>query len=76
VRLAALPSALLADLSFFFLSPNKKEKETAFGLKVRWLMAPTVGLHVKSCGRPFCRDLCSQQFKIVEKFEKRYKLKF
>jgi hypothetical protein len=62
-------------LVVFFLSPNKKEKETAFGLKVRWLMVPTVGLHVKSCGRPFCRDLCSQQFRIVEKFEKRYQLK-
>jgi hypothetical protein len=62
-------------LVVFFLSPNKNEKEKPFGLKVRWLMVPTVGLHVKSCGRPFCRDLCSQQFRIVEKFEKRYQLK-
>ena len=64
-------------LVVFFLSPNKKqEQEIAFRLKVRWLMVPAVGLHVKSCDRPFCRELCSQQVRTVTKFEKRYNLKF
>lgn len=63
-------------LVVFFLSPNKKQKEIAFGSKMRWLMVPTVGLHVKSCGRPFCRELCSQQPRTVSKCEKRQKFKF
>ena len=63
-------------LVVFFLSPNKKQKEIAFGLKVRWLMVPAVGLHVKSCGRPFCRELCSQQPRTVTKCGKWQKLKF
>ena len=63
-------------LVVFFLSPNKKQEEIAFRLKVRWLMVLAVGLHVKSCDRPFCRELCSQQVRTVTKFEKRYNLKF
>ena len=63
-------------LVVFFLSPNKKQEEIAFGLKARWLMVPAVGLHVKSCDRPFCRELCSQQVRTDTKFEKRYNLKF
>jgi hypothetical protein len=39
-------------------------------------MVLAVGLHVKSCDRPFCRELCSQQVRTVTKFEKRYNLKF
>ena len=64
-------------LVVFFLSPNKKqEQEIAFGLKVQWLMVQAVGLHVKSCDRPFCREVCSQQVRTDTKFEKRYNLKF